>query len=75
MEPAAPRGHPERRGSSRTLARPCEEATFLLSGLKTPAGLQADAVRGLCLAVYQKQGQRWFASAVQCMVPPPPPGR
>jgi uncharacterized protein (TIGR02246 family) len=48
-----------------------EEATFVMSGLKTPAGLQADPVKGLCLGVYQKQGQRWFAAAVQCMVPPP----
>lgn len=51
-----------------------EEATFLLSGLKTAAGVQAGDVKGLCLGVYQKQGQRWFAAAVQCFVPPPPPG-
>ena len=52
-----------------------EEATFLVSGLKTAAGQQLDAVTGLCLGVYQKQGQQWFAAAVQCMVPPPPPGK
>jgi hypothetical protein len=36
--------------------------------------VQAGDVKGLCLGVYQKQGQRWFAAAVQCFVPPPPPG-
>lgn len=51
-----------------------EEATFVLSGLKMAAGVQAGGVKGLCLAVYRKQGQRWFAAAVQCMVPPPPSG-
>lgn len=50
-----------------------EEATFLVSGLKTGTGAQAGDVKGLCLGVYQKQGQRWFAAAVQCMVPPPAP--
>jgi uncharacterized protein (TIGR02246 family) len=51
-----------------------EEATFLLSGLNPGAGAQAD-VKGLCLGVYQKREQRWFAAAVQCMVPPPLPAR
>jgi len=51
-----------------------EESTFVVSGLKTPAGAQVGDVKGLCLAVYQKQGQQWFAAAVQCFVPTPPPG-
>jgi uncharacterized protein (TIGR02246 family) len=51
-----------------------EEATFVLSGLKTPAGVPVGDVKGLCLGVYQKQGTRWLSAAVQCMVPPPPPG-
>ena len=49
-----------------------EEATFLMTGLKA-VGFEVDAVKGLCLGVYQKQGPQWFAAAVQCMVPPPPP--
>lgn len=50
-----------------------EEASFILSGLKTPMGREMDAVSGLCLGVYQKEGQLWFAAAVQCLVPPPAP--
>jgi len=52
-----------------------EEARFVVSGLKAAAGLQMDAVSGLCLGVYQKQGQQWSAAAMQCFVPPPPPDR
>jgi uncharacterized protein (TIGR02246 family) len=51
-----------------------EEATFVLSGLKMPSGSPVGDVKGVCLGVYQKQGQQWLAAAVQCMVPPPPPG-
>lgn len=49
-----------------------EEASFSLTGLKDPSGTDLPPVNGLCLGVYQKQGHRWFAVAVQCMVPPPP---
>jgi uncharacterized protein (TIGR02246 family) len=52
-----------------------EEASFVLTGLRTPGGEEMDAVRGLCLGVYQKLGDQWFAAAVQCMVPPPAPGK
>jgi uncharacterized protein (TIGR02246 family) len=50
-----------------------EEASFSLSGLKGPGGADLPPVTGLCLGVYQKQGGLWFATAVQCMVPPPTP--
>jgi uncharacterized protein (TIGR02246 family) len=48
-----------------------EEASFSLSGLKGPGGTDLPPVTGLCLGVYHQQGGRWFAAAVQCMVPPP----
>ncbi len=51
-----------------------EEATFVLTGLRTPAGVELDAVQGLCLGVYQNLGGQWFAAAVQCFAPPPSPG-
>ena len=51
-----------------------EEAAFSLAGLKEPGGTDLAPVTGLCLGVYQKQGDLWFAVAVQCMVPPPGPG-
>jgi uncharacterized protein (TIGR02246 family) len=51
-----------------------EEATFVLTGLKTPAGVEMEAVKGLCLGVYQQRGDQWFAAAVQCLVPPPTAG-
>jgi uncharacterized protein (TIGR02246 family) len=50
-----------------------EEASFSLSGLKDPGGAELPPVNGLCIGVYQKQGRRWFAEAIQCMVPPPAP--
>lgn len=50
-----------------------EEASFALTGLKDPSGSDLPPVQGLCLGVYQQQGLRWFALAVQCMVPPPTP--
>lgn len=52
-----------------------EEASFTLAGLKGPAGAVLPPIDGLCLAVYQRQGEEWFAAAVQCMVPPPPPAQ
>jgi uncharacterized protein (TIGR02246 family) len=51
-----------------------EEASFALSGLRDANGTALPAVTGLCLAVYQKHGDQWFAAAVQCMVPPPTGG-
>jgi uncharacterized protein (TIGR02246 family) len=51
-----------------------EEASFILTGFRTPAGVEMDPVRGLCLGVYLKHGDQWFAAAVQCLVPPPAPG-
>ena len=48
-----------------------EEASFSLTGLKEPGGTDLPAVTGMCISVYQKQGDPWFAAAVQCMVPPP----
>lgn len=50
-----------------------EEAAFTLTGLRGPDGLPMPPVAGLCLAVYQREGENWFAAAVQCMVPPPMP--
>jgi hypothetical protein len=50
-----------------------EEASFSVSGLKDPSGTTIPPINGLCLGVYQKDGKQWFAVAVQCMVPPPPP--
>ena len=50
-----------------------EEASFSLTGLKDPGGTPFPPINGFCLGVYQKQGDQWFAVAVQCMVPPPPP--
>lgn len=52
-----------------------EEASFVLTGLRTPTGVEMDAVRGLCLGVYQKHEDQWFAAAVQCLVPPSAPGK
>jgi len=48
-----------------------EEASFSVTGLKEPSGTALPPVTGVCLGVYQKQGQLWFAAAVQCLVPPP----
>jgi uncharacterized protein (TIGR02246 family) len=50
-----------------------EEASFSFSGLKDPSGTDIPPISGLCLGVYQKVGTKWFAVAVQCMVPPPAP--
>jgi len=52
-----------------------EEASFTLAGLKDPAGAVLPPIDGLCLAVYQRQGEQWFAAAVQCMVPPSLPAQ
>jgi uncharacterized protein (TIGR02246 family) len=49
-----------------------EEASFFLTGLKDAGGIDLPPISGLCLAVYQKEGEQWYAAAVQCMVPPPP---
>jgi uncharacterized protein (TIGR02246 family) len=46
-----------------------EEASFILTGLKMPDGADVPPVKGICLAVYQKQEREWYAVAVQCMVP------
>jgi len=46
-----------------------EEASFVLTGLKMPDGADVPAVKGTCLAIYQKEDKEWFAFAVQCMVP------
>ncbi len=52
-----------------------EEAAFVLKGMRGPDGSPLPPANGLCLAVYQKQGQQWFAAAVQCMAPlMAPPG-
>jgi uncharacterized protein (TIGR02246 family) len=48
-----------------------EEAAFTLTGLRGPDGTAMPPVAGLCLAVYQREAENWFAAAVQCMVPPP----
>jgi uncharacterized protein (TIGR02246 family) len=50
-----------------------EEASFTFSNLKDPSGNTLPPFDGLCLSVYQKEGDQWFAVAVQCMVPPPQP--
>jgi len=50
-----------------------EEATFSLTGLKGPIGEDLPAVTGICIGIYQKKAHKWFAAAVQCMVPPPTP--
>jgi uncharacterized protein (TIGR02246 family) len=50
-----------------------EEASFVLSGLKDASGAELPPVRGFCLGVYRKEGEQWYAAAVQCMVPPPAP--
>jgi uncharacterized protein (TIGR02246 family) len=50
-----------------------EEASFSVSGFKDASGTILPPINGLCLGVYQKNGGQWFAVAVQCMVPPPPP--
>jgi uncharacterized protein (TIGR02246 family) len=49
-----------------------ENASFLLSGIKMQDGTEIPPVKGLCLGVYHKKNNEWFAHAVQCMVPPPP---
>ena len=46
-----------------------------MTGLKGPDGAELPPIDGLCLGIYQKQGQAWFAAAVQCLVPPPTPGK
>ncbi len=51
-----------------------DEVSFSLEGLEEPGGTALPRVTGMCLGVYQKQGDHWFAVAVQCMVPPPTPG-
>lgn len=50
-----------------------EEASFSLSGLKDAGGKALPPVNGLCLGIYQQDRGQWYAVAVQCMVPPPPP--
>lgn len=50
-----------------------EEESFSVTGLRDPSGADLPPVTGMCLAVYQKQDDLWFAAAVQCMVPPPAP--
>jgi uncharacterized protein (TIGR02246 family) len=50
-----------------------EEESFVVSGLKTSTSAEAPPVKGSCLDLVQKQGGRWFAAAVQCMVPLPTP--
>jgi uncharacterized protein (TIGR02246 family) len=50
-----------------------EEASFSLSGLKDSSGIAVPPINGLCLGVYRKEADQWFAVAVQCMVPPPAP--
>ena len=47
-----------------------EEVSFILTGLKMQDGTDIPPVKGLCLAVYHKLENEWFAFAVQCMVPP-----
>ena len=49
-----------------------EEASFSVSGLSDPSGTELPPVDGLCLGIYQKTGEQWYAVAVQCMVPPRP---
>lgn len=49
-----------------------EEASFVLSGLKDTGGVYLPPVNGLCLVVYQKEGDQWYIAAAQCMVPPSP---
>lgn len=51
-----------------------EEASFSVTGLKEPGGTDLLPVTGICIGACQKQGDLWFAAAVQCMVPPPAPG-
>lgn len=48
-----------------------EEASFALTGLKDTVGSSLPPISGLCLGMYQKTGNQWFAAAVQCLVPPP----
>jgi uncharacterized protein (TIGR02246 family) len=48
-----------------------EEASFSVSGLRDSNGTALPPVDGLCLGIYQKTGEQWYAVAVQCMVPPP----
>lgn len=48
-----------------------ENASFIMTGLKMLDGTEVPPIKGLCLAVYQKFENEWFAVAVQCMVPPP----
>jgi uncharacterized protein (TIGR02246 family) len=36
-------------------------------------GVAVPPINGLCLGVYRKEADQWFAVAVQCMVPPPAP--
>jgi uncharacterized protein (TIGR02246 family) len=50
-----------------------EEAAFSVTGIKDPGGATIPPVQGLCLAIYSKVAEQWFAEAVQCMVPPPLP--
>jgi uncharacterized protein (TIGR02246 family) len=49
-----------------------EEASFTFSGLKDATGTELPAINGLCLVVYQKDGDQWYIAAAQCMIPPPP---
>lgn len=51
-----------------------EEEAFSLEGLVTPDGRRLPPIQGLCLAVHERQDQRWLAAAVQCLVPPPSGG-
>jgi uncharacterized protein (TIGR02246 family) len=50
-----------------------EDASFILTGLRMQDGAIIPAINGRCLAVYQKLEKEWFALAIQCMVPLPPP--
>ena len=50
-----------------------EEGSFVLSGLKDTGGADLPPFNGLCLIVYQKEGDQWYIAAAQCMVPLQPP--
>lgn len=41
-----------------------EEASFSVSGLRDPSGTELPPVDGLCLGIYQKTGEQWYAVAV-----------
>lgn len=50
------------------------EESFVVNGITSADGADVPPLKGRCTSVYRKQGNSWYAVAIQCMVPMSPPG-